>query len=335
MTLANHAEPRYADLCREVARHLSAHTGPILIFSHVDADGDALGSSLGLARALRLLGKDATACVKVPNYLRFLASEGEVRETPLEAWPEGALTVVLDVDNNDPVRVDLADLASFSGPVLNVDHHGTNKRTATVSLVDPTKAATALMVMDVVNELGAPWSSEVATPILLGINTDTGSFKFSNTTPEVLRAAADLVEHGADLVTINEQLAQQSRSYFALLREVLGSMEFLFGGLVVIARVDEGMLARAGATWEEVESYVSVIRSARGTELACLFKDYGASVKLSVRSRGKLSAQRIAVACGGGGHFAAAGATVKAPFVQARALFDREAKAELERVGLA
>lgn len=334
MTLANHAEPRYAELCRDVARHLANHTGPILIFSHVDPDGDALGSSLGLARALRSLGKNTTVCVKVPNYLRFLPEAGEVREAPLDVWPEGALAVVLDVDNNDPGRVDLADLASFPGAVLNVDHHGTNKRSATVSLVDPTKAATALMVMDVVNELGAPWSPAVATPILLGINTDTGSFKFSNTTPEVLRAAADLVERGADLVTINEQLAQQSPSYYALLREVLGSMTFLFGGLVVTARVDEGMLARAGATWEDVESYVSVIRAARGTELACLFKDYGTSVKLSLRSRGKLSAQRVAVACGGGGHFAAAGASVKGSFEQASALFEREAKAELGRVGL-
>lgn len=334
MTALNVAEPRYAELTLAIAEKLRAHPGPVLLFSHVDPDGDALGSGLGLLRALRALGKDARLFMRVPRYLSGVPKPGEVEPEGPDLWPDGALVVVLDVDNNDAARVDLADLATFPGEVINVDHHGTNKRRATLGLVDPTQAATAIMVMHLVEALGVEWTPDLATPILLGINTDTGSFKYSSTSPAVLRAAADLVERGADLVGINEMLAQQSKSYFALLGQVLGTMTYLHGGLVVTAHVNAAMLETAGAAWEDVESFVNVIRSAEGSELACLFKDFGDTVKLSLRSRGRVSAQNVAVGCGGGGHVAAAGATVPSDFASASALFEREAEKELRRVGL-
>ncbi len=333
MTARNAAEPRFEELTAAIAARLRAHEGPIVILSHVDPDGDAIGSCLGLQRALRALGQDARTFMRVPRYLQFVPEPGEI-EDHLTAWPEGALLVVLDVDNNDTARVEGADLSTFAGAVINVDHHGTNRRRADLGLVDPSQAATAQMILHIVNALGVEWTPGIANPVLLGLNTDTGSFRFSNTTPEVLRAAADLVERGASLPWMNENLAQQPRNYFTLLEGVLGSMAYPFGGLVVTARVTQDMLDRAGASWEDVENYVSVIRSAEGTELAALFKDHGDSVKLSLRSRGRVSAQNIAVACGGGGHVAAAGATLRVPFAEASATFEREATRELQRAGL-
>lgn len=333
MTARNAAEPRLHELTATIAARLRAHSGPIIILSHVDPDGDAIGSCLGLQRALRALGQEATTYMRVPRYLRFVPQPGEIGEQ-LDSWPAGALLVVLDVDNNDHARVEGADLTGYQGEVINVDHHGTNLRRADYSLVDPTQAATAQMVMHLIEALGVAWTPEIANPILLGINTDTGSFRFSNTTPEVLRAAADLVEAGASLPWMNEHLAQQPPSYFTLLEGVLSSMAYLYGGLVVTAHVTQAMLDRAGATWDDVENYVSVIRSAEGTELAALFKDYGDRVKLSLRSRGRVSAQNVAVACGGGGHVAAAGATMPMDFASAQALFEAEAGRELRRAGL-
>lgn len=337
MTLMNAAEPRYAQLTAEIAARLRAHSGPIAIVSHVDPDGDALGSCLGLQRALRGLGQAAQTYMRVPRYLRFVPHPSEVEER-LEQWPAGALLVVLDVDNNDTRRVEglapEALAAAQNATVINLDHHGTNLRQASLGLVDPTKAATAQMVVHLVDALGAAWTPDIANALLLGINTDTGSFRFSNTTPEVLRAAADLVERGASLPWMNEHLAQQPRAYYTLLESVLGTLTYPMHGLVVTARVTQPMLDAAGAAWEDVENYVGVIRSAEGTELAALFKDYGDRVKLSLRSRGLVSAQNIAVACGGGGHVAAAGASMALPFEAARAQFEREAERELERVGL-
>ena len=334
----NLPEPLYAQLAAQVAQTLADHTGEIVILSHVDPDGDALGSCLGLQRTLRAIGRQAQTYMLVPPYLEFLPQPGEVRPT-LEAWPAGALLVVLDVDNNDVRRVAGADLSSYSGQVINVDHHGTNQRKADLGLVDPSQAATAGMMADIVNALlttaQLPWTPEIATPLLTGLNTDTGSFRFANTTPAVLRQAAQLVERGARLSWINDQLAQNPPRYFALLKEVLGSMAFSAGGLIVSARVDDAMLVRAGAEWDDVESYVNTIRSAKGSELACLYKDYGQHVKVSLRSRGRVSAQNIAVALGGGGHIPAAGATVQGEFGAVRRAFEAAAQTELERVGLA
>lgn len=334
----NTAEPQYAALVAQVARELGAHAGPVVIVSHVDPDGDALGSCLGLQRALIAAGRQAQTYMQVPQYLDFLPQPGEVL-SKLTAWPEQALLVVLDVDNTDLRRVAGADVGSFAGRVVNVDHHGTNARRADVGLVDPSQAATAGMVADIVEVLLAqaavPWTAEIATPLLTGLNTDTGSFRFASTTPTVLRQAAQLVERGARLAWINDRLSQNPPRYFALLKEVLGSMTFSHGGLIVSAHVDQGMLDRTGSVWDDVESYVNTIRSAQGTELACLFKDYGTHVKVSLRSRGRVSAQNIAVALGGGGHVPAAGATVQGDFPAVRAVFEAAARSELERAGLA
>ncbi|MBB6097020.1 phosphoesterase RecJ-like protein [Deinobacterium chartae] len=329
-------ETDYAGKLAAIAAKLRGHDGFIAIVSHVEADGDALGSCLGLQRALTALGKDARTFMNVPRYLRFLPREGEVLApvSRIGELPENTLLVVLDVDNNDHVRVEGAPTADFDGFVINVDHHGTNRRQASLSLVEPAKAAAALMIKELVDALEVSWTAGIAHPVLTGIITDTGSFKFSNTTPEVLRTAAKLVEYGADLAGINDNLAQQPRNYYPLLGSVLRTVEYGMNDLVVSAHVNEAMLQEVGAGWEEVESFVSVIRSAEGTELAALFKDFGDHVKLSLRSRGRVSAQNIAVACGGGGHVAAAGATMHMPYAEARARFEEQARLELKRVGL-
>ena len=189
-----------------------------------------------------------------------------------------------------------------------------------------------MMVADVIDELGVTWSEAVATPLMLGLNTDTGNFAFDSVSAETFECAARLRAHGARIGWLNDQMRQNPQSYYLLLREVLGKLEFLHGGRVVQTRVDEEMLARAGATWEQVENYVSMLRNAEGAQLAVMAKDYGDRVKFSLRSRGPVSAQNIAVALGGGGHVPAAGATVISSYAEARARLDAAIEAELKRV---
>jgi phosphoesterase RecJ-like protein len=331
MTAVNDDSPTYSRDVRHVARHLLAHPGPIVILTHENPDGDAVGSVLGLSRALRSLGKTTLPVTAPPRYLRFLAQEGELLPS-LEAWPEEALLAVLDVDNNDPVRVAGADVAAFQGDVVNVDHHGTNARRATAGVVDPSKPAAAMMVTDVILAMGVTLTEEIATPLMLGLITDTGSFRFESVTPDAFDCASQLRAAGARLGWLNDNLAQNPHSYYLLMREMLGSLEFLHGGQVVLARVDAEMLERAGATWEEVESYVSLLRNAEGSVLAVMVKDYGDRVKVSLRSRGSVSAQNVAVQLGGGGHVPAAGATVSAPYAVARPQLDAAIAEELSRV---
>ncbi len=335
---ANAAEPQYPVLIQQAAQQLREHRGPVVILAHVDPDGDALGSCLGLQRALRSLGYDAQTYLQPPRYLSFLLQEGELLPQ-LTHWPENALLVVLDVDSSDAARVAGADVASYTGPLINIDHHGTNRREAALrpgglSVVDPSRAATTQMVKDVLTALSVAWSADIATPLLLGLSTDTGNFRFSNTTPQVLRDAAQLLEYGANLAWISDQLARNPRRYYELLKEVLSAMQFSPDGLIVSSRIDQAALDRVGAAWEDVESYVNMLRNADGAELAVMYKDYGDVVKLSLRSRGTVSAQNIAVALGGGGHVPAAGARVEAPFAEVEARLEAEADAELRRAGL-
>ncbi|UBV41421.1 bifunctional oligoribonuclease/PAP phosphatase NrnA [Deinococcus taeanensis] len=319
---------------RQVAAVLLAHQGPIVVLSHENPDGDALGSVLGLTRALRQLGREVIAPMHVPRYLTFMTEPGELSPR-LDDWPEGALVAVLDVDNNDPSRVAGADLTTFTGPVVNVDHHGTNRRQATALAVDPSQPAAAIMVADLVQLLGVRWTEQIATALMLGLITDTGSFRFDSVTPDAFRAAATLREAGARLGWISDHLSQNPHTYYHLLREVLGTLQFLHGGRVVLARVDEAMLDRSGASWEDVENYVGMLRNAEGAQLAVMVKDYGDRVKLSLRSRGGVSAQNIAVSLGGGGHVPAAGASLQEPFAEAFGRLEAAITAELARVDAA
>ncbi len=186
-----------------MAALLRAHEGPVVVLSHENPDGDALGSVLGLTRALRSLGKTVVAPMDVPRYLRFLPGPGET-SGPLTQWPDGALAVVVDVDNNDAIRVAGADLRQFGGEVINLDHHGTNQRRATAGVVDPALPAAVMIVADVLNELGITWTENIATPLMLGLITDTGSFRFNSVTPQTFVCAARLLEHGARLGWIND-----------------------------------------------------------------------------------------------------------------------------------
>ncbi|MFN8509049.1 MAG: bifunctional oligoribonuclease/PAP phosphatase NrnA [Deinococcaceae bacterium] len=314
----------------QIAQKLFETKKPIAIMAHVDPDGDALGSCLGLERALRSIGKHATTYMNCPRYLRFLLEE-DTLNAPTEFLSEDHLLVVLDVDASDPRRVEGISTEAFSGEVINIDHHGTNQRTTPICWVNPEKAACTQMVAELIEHMEIPFTPSIAHPLLLGMITDTGSFRFSNTDSSVLKRAAQLLEAGANLSWINEHLSQTPAASFRLQAQMLASIEYLFDGRVILAKVNSEMVTSAGATWEEVESMISVIRSAEGTELAALFKDFGDTVKLSLRSRGALNAQRIAIACGGGGHTAAAGALLEMDYANARAQFERAVLAEINR----
>ncbi|GGR83449.1 DHH family phosphoesterase [Deinococcus sedimenti] len=321
--------PVHSDL-QAVARALLDHTGPIVVLSHENPDGDALGSVLGLTRALRQLGREVIAPMHVPRFLTFVPRDGELSPA-LTEWPAGAMAAVLDVDNNDHARVAGADLSTFTGPVVNVDHHGTNQRRADALAVDPAQPAAATMIAELVDLLGAKWSEDLATPLMLGLITDTGSFRFDSVTPAAFQTASKLRSAGARLGWINDHLGQNPHTYYTLLREVLGTLQFMHEGRVVLVRVDGDMLDRTGSVWEDVENYVGMFRNVEGSQLAVMVKDFGDRVKISMRSRAGLSAQNIAVALGGGGHVPAAGASLNEPWAQVQPQLDAAIAAELAR----
>ncbi|MBF6596579.1 MAG: bifunctional oligoribonuclease/PAP phosphatase NrnA, partial [Thermaceae bacterium] len=298
-SVLNGPEPQYQNKLQAVADTLKGLETPIYIVSHVDPDGDAIGSSLGLARALRALGKTVAWIAEPPRYLRFLAEASEYHP-PIAHVPEGATLLVLD--SAEPSRVAGSPV---EGSVINLDHHGTNPRFGQLWVVDPSKAATAQIVKDLIDRLGVRWTPQIATPVLTGLITDTGNFAFANTTPEVLCTAAELVGYGIDLADLTDRLRWRPQSYFKALGQVLSTVQFHFAGLLVTAHMP------VGVNVEDSDDFVGQIRYAEGAQIAVFLREREEGVKVNIRSRGGVSAQAVAVKLGGGGHVPAAGATLR------------------------
>ncbi|MEM6430106.1 MAG: DHH family phosphoesterase [Deinococcota bacterium] len=318
-----------------IAEALQAWQGPIVLAAHVDPDGDALGSTLALKRALTSLGKTVTLPLTPPRFLAFLAAPGELSE-PLDALPDETLLAVLDV----------SDLARLEGTphegaamTVNIDHHGTNDRFGELACVQPSKAATAQIIKDLIDALGVTWTPDIATPCLTGILTDTGFLRFGNTTPDVLQAVSELIGHGVAYAELTDRLQWRHPDYFKMLGQVMSTIDFPLNGLVATADVTHAMHAQITQSEDDSDDFVGVIRYAEGCQLAILFKERhdaerGEHVKISVRSRGVLSAQAICVSLGGGGHVAAAGATLMMPLAEAKEKVLEAARNELVAKGL-
>ncbi len=326
----NSGDPEYHSKLVQIAATARAWDGQIVIVSHVDPDGDALGSCLALKRALEALGKRVTLPLTPPRYLEFLAVPGELSQ-PLAALPSGCLLFVLDVADRPRV---VGAPVSGADYVVNIDHHGTNDRFGDAYVVQPDKAATALLIKELIDELGVQWTQGIATPCLTGILTDTGNFRYSNTNRDALQTAGELIDMGVDYVDLTDRLQWRHPAYFKTLGRVMETVEFHFGGLLVSARFSNAMRGPEGADNDDSDDFVGIIRYAEGVVVAAILKERGSEVKVSVRARAGVSAQAICVELGGGGHVAAAGATVVGDMDNAQRKLLEATSNELRRRGL-
>jgi bifunctional oligoribonuclease and PAP phosphatase NrnA len=330
----NHGEANYQEKINLIAQKLNSWSGPVVLISHVDPDGDALGSALGLKRALDALGKDTTLVMTPPKYLEFIIKPGELSPA-INLLPENCLLAILDVaeiNRSEGVPLEVMQSAAFS---INIDHHGTNDRFGDLACVEPGKAATAQMVKDVIDALEKLqgknlWTADMATPCLTGILTDTGNFRFGNTSPEVLRDAGDLLQHDVAYTDLTDRLQWRHPDYFKMLGKVMGTVEFPLNGLVAICHLDKKMIAEVGETSDDSSDYVGQIRYAEGVKVAIFLRERDDFTKISVRAQKGVSAQAICMALGGGGHVAAAGAKVKGNVAEARKQILAATEAELK-----
>jgi phosphoesterase RecJ-like protein len=330
----NRDDADYAGKIRAIAARLASWDGPIVLAAHVDPDGDALGSTLALKRALDQLGKSTVLPMDPPPYLRFLVHEGEL-SAPLERLPEGALLAILDV--SDLSRVDGVPAGGEGAQqLINVDHHGTNDRFGDLHLVTPSAAATAQIVKDLIEALPVAWTPDIATPCLTGMLTDTGTFRYANTDRSVLRAAGDLIAEGVDYTDLTDRLQWRPASFYRMLGAVMDTLELPFDGRASIAMVTQEMKRRFGEAEDDSDDYVGLIRYVDGVKIAVLLKQKEDAVKVSVRARAPVSAQAVCIELGGGGHVAAAGAKLAgADLDAARARVVEAVGRELARHGLA
>jgi len=278
-----------------------------LLFAHVYPDGDVLGSQLGLGLALRGTGRAATfACAHpVSDPFQFLPGAADVQQ-----WKTGrnGFDLVVALDCPDPARLGgLLDGARGPGTtVLNIDHHGDNRRYGDVNWVDTRAAATGEMVYDLVEAAGLPLTADVAVNLYTAIVTDTGSFRYSNTTPKTLRVAARLVEIGVDPALVATTVYEtREPGGLRMLGHILQGIETDPDGSLAWLVIDRA--AASSPDLPEAEEFVNYPRSIRTAKVAVLFRELPDSVKVSLRAKGEVDVARIAGRLGGGGHPNAAG----------------------------
>ena len=289
----------------------------VALACHVAPDGDALGSMLGLGAALRGLGKEVVASwggepFAVPAAYSFLPAQDLL--VPAARFP-AAPSLLVTLDTGSPDRLgSLADRLGSAACTVVVDHHVSNTRYGTVNLVDASAAATAVLVERLVLRLGAPLTPDVAVALYTGLVTDTGSFKYSATTPAVHELAARLLATGIRPDLISRVIYDTAPfAYLGLLGGVAARAELeqtAVGGLgLVWSTVPAEALAAAGLGLADVEGVIDVVRTAQEAEVAVVLKadPLEGGWKVSTRSKGAVDVGRVCTALGGGGHRFAAG----------------------------
>jgi bifunctional oligoribonuclease and PAP phosphatase NrnA len=290
---------------------LSGQGGSALMLGHVHPDGDVLGTLLGLGLSLEARGWSVTCAGPhpIPDVLAFLP--GAARWQTWSAPPRTFDVVVL-TDCPNPERTEglLGAARSVSGHVLNIDHHPDNRRYGTVNWIDPSAAATGEMVFDLIRTLGHRITPEIALNLFTAIHTDTGSFRYSNTTPRTFRIAAELTAAGAEPALVTDRLYQRrSPDALATLGLLLRRISVSEDGRVAWLTVPRGLCSDAFLAAEDLVTYP---RSIDGVDVALLLREEADGlVKASLRGKGRIAVNRIAQRFGGGGHENAAGCTVR------------------------
>jgi len=285
-----------------------------LILSHLDPDGDAIGSSLGLDWALRSLGKSVTVANEspVPANLRFLPGSSEVRLARDVPGPSRSV-FVLDCSSVDRVGTAALALIAPDAQVACVDHHAGSDGFGNPRLVNVDASATAELIYEILEDYGIPITPEIAAALYAGIASDTGAFRFRNTTPRVLRLAARLVERGADPSrTADSLFGRKSPAGLRVLGLALASLESRAGGLVSALTISRAMFDQAQAAPEDADGIVQYAQGVYGARVGVLIQETApGEVRISFRSDGTVDVNLVAGRFGGGGHRNAAGARLR------------------------
>ncbi len=286
----------------------------VLFLCHAHPDGDTLGSATALAHALKGLGKTvAVMCDdKIPKRFDFMFV---------------GIKQIVDFEPGLIVAVDVADTSllgksaehKYSEKIdLCIDHHASNKLYASAVWLEPDSASAAEMVYNLIKKMELPITKQMASCLFTGVSTDTGCFRFSNTTPRTHRIAADLIELGADSENLIQTFFEtKSRAYASLERMALDEMQFYLGGRCAIMPLTRAMFGKSGADDTDTDRLANLPRQVEGVLVGVTLKEQNdGSFKASLRTHGDVDASAICGRLGGGGHKGAAGVTLNVSMAQ-------------------
>ncbi len=306
----------------------------VLLTSHANPDGDAIGSELAMARILRKMGKTVTIWNKdtTPTIYARLpgASEIQVGDDPPAGFPESfdlAIPIECPTVDRSGLEVHLEKL-----PLVDIDHHLGNSNYGLAQWVDTEAPSAGEMLYRLAEALDVELDAETATLLYLTIVTDTGGFRFSNATAQAFASAAQLVRLGASPEQVSVWVYESlPLGTLKLLTEMLGSLELHSNGRIATVELTPEMFVTAGASKDDSEGLIDYPRSVAGVEAVALFRTLpGGDVKVSLRSRGETDVAAVANRNQGGGHRNAAGCRLAENTADARANLIKELLTALE-----
>lgn len=286
----------------------------IAIYTHIRPDGDALGSALAWGRALKKRGKEIKLfCPDViPAKYSFLPDVQSFQKE-LDEAKAGELSFILDCSDLD--RLDyFKEKALQSRIIVNIDHHRTNNGFGKINIIDTSAAATAEIIYRLISENGWQLDREISLSLYVAIVSDTGSFKFDNTTPQTLSIASKLLSYGINPSMVSQKIFdERPLSSILLLRDTLNTLKLDNSKKIAWVTVTEEMLEKNGAKPEELDGFVNYVRDIEGVEVGVIFyHTRKGETKVGFRSKG-VDVSSIAFSLGGGGHPRAAGCTITGP----------------------
>ncbi len=288
----------------ESAVNVLKNADKVLVLSHANPDGDAIGSSHALAHALKKLGKQ----VKVKNadeyaekfdYITKLIGDGDFEES-----------FIVTTDVADAKLLGKAFEEKYAGRIdLSIDHHGTNRLFAKETYLEADSASACEIVYNIIESLGAPIDSDIANCLFTGVSTDTGCFRYSNVTPRTHLIAAKLIEAGADHSRINTKMFETKKlCALELERLCLDSMKLFENGQACFFVITKEMAEKTGCSESDFDALVALSRQIEGVKVGVTLKEKAdGTFKASVRTGEEVDASVICQAFGGGGHTRASG----------------------------
>ena len=299
----------------------------ILLLCHKNPDGDTVGSAAALYHALRALGKQAAVlCADgIPStyeYMEIGVFRGQFEPRFIAAIDVASIQLFGDPIREYTHRVDLC-----------IDHHGSNSGYALSTLLDDTAAATAEMLYELIPMLGTQITPMIADCLYTGLSTDTGCFRFSNTTVRSHKVAAGLIELGARLEELNAILFEsKSKGRMAAERVALDSLEYYHNGRCALIALTKEQIAESGVAPSDLEGMTSLPRMIEGVDVGITIRQQpGGSYKISVRTTKGVDACAIARRLGGGGHTRAAGCELEGTLENTKAAIVAEVEKELAK----
>lgn len=301
--------------------HQLKNSRHVFIATHANPDGDAIGSLMAMGLALNDLGKKTTIYTEdaIPAVYRYLLGVKKISHSLAEPPPHDT-ALILDCGNLRRIGAAAAVVRSIP-TLINVDHHPTNTRFGDLQLIDPSACATAEIVYYLIKALGVPLTKAMATSIYTGILTDTGSFRFQNTNRSAFMICEEMVGLGVDPYLIAQYVyGTYSLGRLKLINLALDSIEISENGKLSLMVVTQDMLTSSGTHPCDADGLITYARSIENVQVAVLIQERSDSNQqppgtpayhVSLRSNGMVDVGAMAGAFGGGGHFSAAGFSVK------------------------